>query len=102
MEKKETTGQKIKQANQIAIERMLAAQPVWVDVGRAGDVIPGMTKNMLLHAGPPQKYENMCGPQRGAAWGALIYEGLAKDAQEADRLVSLQRVHKLAAADGVA
>ena len=64
---------------------MLAVQPVWVNVARAGDVIPGMEKNMLLHAGPPEKYENMCGPQRGAAWEALIFEGMAKEAKEADR-----------------
>lgn len=34
----------------------------------------------------------MCGPQRGAAWGALIFEGLAKDAQEADRLLASGKI----------
>jgi hypothetical protein len=92
MEKKVAIKEKIKQANQLAAERMLTAQPVWVDVARAGDVIPGMEKNMLLHAGPPQKYENMCGPQRGAAWGALIFEGMAKDAKEADRLLASGKI----------
>ncbi len=92
MERKETFGEKIKQANREAVERMLVAQPVWVDVAKAGDVIPAMTRNMLLHAGPPQNYENMCGPQRGAAWGALIFEGLARDAQEADRLLGSGKI----------
>lgn len=45
-EKKE----RVKQAKLEAVERILAAQPVGVDVTRAGDVIPGMTKNILLHA----------------------------------------------------
>lgn len=92
MIEKEPIKEKIKKANRIAVERMLAAQPVWIDVARAGDVIPGMEKNMLLHAGPPQKYENMCGPQRGAAWGALIFEGIAKDAKEADHILASGKI----------
>ncbi|HSB03942.1 MAG TPA: DUF1116 domain-containing protein [Thermodesulfobacteriota bacterium] len=92
MERKEITRGKIREANQETLKRMLAAEPLWVDVAMAGEVIPRMKKNLLLHAGPPQKYENMCGPQRGAAWGALIFEGLAKDAQEADHLLSKRKI----------
>jgi hypothetical protein len=92
MEKKKWIKEKIRQANREAIEKMIAAQPVWVDVARAGDVIPGMTRETLLHAGPPQTYENMCGPQRGAAWGALLFEGLARDQKEADRLLASGRI----------
>ncbi len=87
MEREESIKEKIKQANRKALERILAAETVWIDVARAGDVIPGMNKKMLLHAGPPQSYERMCGPQRGAAWGALIFEGLARDEKEADILL---------------
>jgi len=87
MKEKEALKKKIDEANRESVNRMLAAQPVWVDMVLAGDVIPGMKKNTLLHAGPPQEYKNMCGPQRGAAWGALIFEGAAKDAEEADKLL---------------
>ena len=79
--------QQITHANKLAIQRVLAAQPVWEDICPAGEVIPGMRKNLLLHAGPPQEYRSMCGPQKGAAWGALIYEGLAKDRDEADQML---------------
>jgi hypothetical protein len=92
MDQKEIIKKKIKKANQEALKGMFAAQPVWVDVARAGDVIPGMKKNLLLHAGPPQQYATMCGPQRGAAWGALIFEGLAKNAKEADQLLSRGKI----------
>lgn len=92
MQKKEEMREKIQRANREAVKRMLAAQPVWVDVARAGDVIPGMKENILLHAGPPQEYKNMCGPQRGAAWGALIFEGLAEDAKEADSLLAAGKI----------
>lgn len=87
MEMQESLKEKIKKANRKALEKILASETVWVDVAQAGEVIPGMYKKMLLHAGPPQKYERMCGPQRGAAWGALIFEGLAKDGIEADCLL---------------
>ena len=70
-------------ANKIAVERMLAAHPVLVDVQPARDVIPALQERKLLHAGPPINWERMCGPMRGAVIGACIYEGWAKDEVEA-------------------
>ena len=70
-------------ANKIAVERMLAAHPVLVDVQPARDVIPALHERRLLHAGPPINWERMCGPMRGAVIGACIYEGWAKDEAEA-------------------
>jgi hypothetical protein len=55
-------------------------------MGIAKDVIPGMHENKILHSGPPVTWERMCGPQRGAVMGALIYEGLARDGREAEVL----------------
>ena len=57
-------------------------------MGIAKDVIPGMHEKMILHAGPPIEWERMCGPTRGAIMGALIYEGLAKDEKEAEKMAS--------------
>src|SRR5439155_1047643 len=56
--------------------------------GAAGEVIPGMTRRTLLHAGPPLAWEAMCGPMRGAIVGALIYEGLADTPEAAERLAA--------------
>ena len=70
-------------ANKIAVERMLAAHPVLVDVQPARDVIPALHERRLLHAGPPINWERMCGPMRGAVIGACIYEGWAKDEADA-------------------
>ena len=70
-------------ANKIAVERMLAAHPVLVNVQPARDVIPALQERKLLHAGPPINWERMCGPMRGAVIGACIYEGWAKDEAEA-------------------
>lgn len=62
-------------ANRVAVGRMLAAQPVWVGMGLAVDVIPGMRPDLMLHSGPPLRWENASGPMRGALEGALRLEG---------------------------
>jgi hypothetical protein len=75
-------------ANQEVVERIKHGQAVLVGMGIAKDVIPGMHDHMILHAGPPINWDRMCGPQRGAVMGALIYEGLANDEVEAARLAA--------------
>ncbi|MBR0435962.1 MAG: DUF1116 domain-containing protein [Clostridia bacterium] len=80
--------EKITAANQEALKRILAARPVLVGMGIAGELIPGMTEKTILHAGPPVTWDRMCAPQRGAVMGGLIYEGLAKDLKEAEALAA--------------
>jgi hypothetical protein len=69
----------VEAANALALKRMLAAQPVLVDVRPAREAIPALRDQRLLHAGPPITWERMCGPMRGAVIGACIYEGWAGD-----------------------
>jgi len=80
------SGVDIEAANEAVCRRIQQGRPVLVGMGIAREVIPGMHSHMLLHAGPPITWERMCGPQRGAVMGALIYEGLARDEQEAARM----------------
>jgi len=80
--------EKIEAANKKVMEIILNGQPTLLDIGAAEEVIPGMTKKMILHAGPPIKWEKMSGPLRGAVIGALIYEGLAVDEKEAAKLAA--------------
>lgn len=75
-------------ANKEGVERIINSQPLLYDVRKAIDVIPGMGKKMLLHAGPPVSWERMCGPVRGACIGALVYEGLAESLEEAEKMLS--------------
>lgn len=77
----------INAANQEALGRILAAQPVLVGVGRALDLVPGMAPELILHAGPPIAWERMSGPLRGAIIGGLILEGRAGTEAEAVALV---------------
>ena len=75
-------------ANRVALDRLLAAHQILVDVRPAIEVVPGMAPETVLHAGPPIAWERMSGPMRGGIVGALIYEGLATSWQDAERLVT--------------
>jgi hypothetical protein len=75
-------------ANAEVCQRIKTGRPVLAGMGIAGEVIPGMHAHMILHAGPPVTWERMCGPQRGAVMGALIYEGLAQDESEAEKIAA--------------
>lgn len=79
---------KIDEANAKAVERIITSQPILTGYAPAIDVIPGMTKTTILHAGPPIEYKNMAGTMKGAITGALVFEGLAKDVVEADELAA--------------
>lgn len=90
--KKPAVLAKIEKANQEALRRIQSAQPVLIGMGVARDVIPGMNEDTILHAGPPITWNRMCGPQRGAVMGGLIYEGRAGNLEEAGRLVETGKI----------
>ncbi len=78
----------IDSANTTAVTRMMEARPILTGLGKAIDVIPNMHENLLLHAGPPIAWPEMSGPLRGAIIGALIFEGKAQSAEEAEALAT--------------
>jgi hypothetical protein len=80
-------------ANREAVARMLAAEPVLIDVVPASHAIPALADGRtILHAGPPIAWDRMCGPMQGAIAGAIVFEGWAGD---------LTAAAELAAAGGV-
>jgi len=81
-------GDRIRAANAQALERMLAAEPVLVDVRPARELIPTLGRHVMLHAGPPIDWARMCGPMRGAVAGAIVYEGWAPDLAAAEALAA--------------
>jgi hypothetical protein len=70
-----TPSAEVDHANQEAVARMLEARPQWVGVATARDVVPDMREDLLLHSGPPLRWEDASGPMRGALQGALRLEG---------------------------
>lgn len=78
----------IQEANAKALAAIQSAQPVIKGIGTCLEVVPGMKKNLILHAGPPITWEKMSGPMRGAVIGGLIYEGMAANQEEAEKLAA--------------
>ena len=85
-------------ANERAVEAVLAVQAVLVDVAPASEVL-GLHRGQFLHAGPPIAWERTSGPLRGALMGAAALEALVDDPSdaaplfEAGRTVSFDPCH---------
>lgn len=78
----------VEAANQEAVGRLVAADPVLIDVAPAGEVVEGLSGRTILHSGPPIAWERMCGAQRGSVLGLVLFEGWASSIEEAERLVA--------------
>ncbi len=78
----------MEEANRQAVSRIQQGKPVLVGISTAGEAIPGMKRNLILHAGPPVTWEKMSGPLKGAVMGGLLLEGLAPDPEEALHLAA--------------
>jgi hypothetical protein len=76
---------RIEAANAEALKRILAGDPVLVDVVSARDALAGLEPGLILHAGPPVGWDRMCGPMRGAVMGIAVFEGWASDLADAEK-----------------
>ena len=82
----------VEAATATAYQRYLQAQPMLIGVGTAIAELPGMGERMLLHAGPPIAWEEMCGPMQGAIIGAILYEGWAASPEDAVKLAGSGKI----------
>ncbi|WP_236633435.1 MULTISPECIES: DUF1116 domain-containing protein [unclassified Exiguobacterium] len=80
-------GAMIQEANDKVIQTIIGGQPFLTDVVPAHTVIPELKEKVLLHAGPPIAYEDMTGPMKGAAIGAIIFEQWTDDYEEAEAML---------------
>jgi hypothetical protein len=74
-------------ANADALERLWSSEPVLVDVRPALEVVPGMTPRTILTSGAPLAWDDYFGGQRSGILGGALYEGLAEDEEDAEKLV---------------
>lgn len=84
--------QAIGKANDETTRRLMASQPVLVDIAPAGEVIPGLQGRMITHSGPPIDWGRMCGAQQGALMGMVLFEGWADTPDAARRLLESGQV----------
>lgn len=83
----------INEANQAVLDRIKEARPHWLGVIPAKEAIPTLqTGQKLLHAGPPIVWDDMTGPMQGACIGACLFEGWAKNEDEAVALLKNGKV----------
>jgi len=71
-------------ANAEAFRRLNESDPVLDDVRPAIEALPGMTRETILTSGPPLPWAAYTGGQRAAVIGGALFEGLARDAAEAE------------------
>lgn len=87
-----TIEAKVDLANQKVMEILTKGRPVWMDVRPAGDVIPGLTKNMILIPGPGITPERLAPPLRTSVCGAVMHEKLASSFEEAWDMVMTGKI----------
>eukprot|EP01091_Cochliopodium_minus_P016013 TRINITY_DN5866_c0_g1_i1.p1 TRINITY_DN5866_c0_g1~~TRINITY_DN5866_c0_g1_i1.p1 ORF type:complete len:1009 (-),score=374.96 TRINITY_DN5866_c0_g1_i1:14-3040(-) len=82
-------GKIIDKANEIGVQKLIEAHPFLVDVQTAKDVLPNFGNvKRILHAGAPLPWSKMCGPMQGAIIGGILFEGWAKNENEAKELAA--------------
>lgn len=74
-------------ANEEVVDRLINSQLFLRDVRPAYELIPELDteEKIILHAGPPIKWENMTGPMQGSCIGASIFEAWADSREEAEK-----------------
>jgi hypothetical protein len=93
------TSAETESANEATFRRICDSETILKDVSSAGKVIPGMRRDTLVCAGPPMPPDELPGPTRGAAMGALIHEGIAESPGHASKLLAAGEVKFLHAHD---
>ena len=76
----------ISDANEAIAQKIINAQPRFVNVVRAKTVIPELSGQLILHAGPPIAFADMPEPVQGSAIGAVLFEGWAQDEASARKV----------------
>jgi hypothetical protein len=72
------TAVSIKEANRMAVERLIEAEPILVDCVPARDAL-ALGERSVLHAGPPLPWDRACATMQAAILCAVRYEGWARD-----------------------
>jgi hypothetical protein len=83
---------KIQQANEQAVQTIIQSDPTWVDIQDAGCVIDGLEDHMILHAGPPIDFEDMCPLLRRGMISGTLFEGWAKTEEEAVAMLEAGKI----------
>jgi hypothetical protein len=79
-------------ANARAVDAIESASPSAVSVAVAREVMPVLRDRVLLHSGTAIEWERVCDPQRRALAAACLFEGWARDREEASAMLAAGEV----------
>jgi hypothetical protein len=89
MEAVATISESVSIANSTAVENMMNADPILSGIDLAHKCIASFgSRKQILHAGPPIEWEQMCGAQKGAVIGAILYEHWRETPEDAEKLAA--------------
>lgn len=78
----------VTEANEAVVEKIVNSAPYLIDVVPAKEKIAELKEGkVLLHAGPPIKWEDMTGSMQGSCVGAGLFEGWAETEEEVRNLL---------------
>ena len=77
----------VEEANRRAADLICSGDPVLVDVRPAVEVIPGLDARTILTSGATLPWDAYTGGQRAAIIGGALFEGMARDEEDADALL---------------
>ena len=79
--------EKIDEANAKVKNIMDNTDPYWIGVKPAKECVPGVEDGMIIHSGPDIAWDRMCATQQQGGINGVMYEGYAKDEDEARRML---------------
>jgi hypothetical protein len=81
----------VDEANKAVAQTIIDAQPRFVGIVRAKEIVPELEDRMILHAGPPIEFKDMPEPVQGSAIGGALFEGWADDEASARKVCETVR-----------
>jgi len=92
-------GQRVHAANHASADMLINADPVWVDILPAGEIVKGLGDYTVTHSGPPIDYEHMTELHKRGMVSACLFEGWAKTEEEAVKLIESGKIRIISALD---
>ena len=77
--------EKRERANTESFQKMVGSDPVLIDIGKTGSVVPGMSPELILTSGPSMPWDSYYGGQKDAIIGAALFEGLGNSRAEIEQ-----------------
>lgn len=90
---------KIEEANNKVIDIINNTDPYWIGMKPAKECVPGVEDGMIMHSGPDIPWERMCATQQQGGINGVMYEGYAKDEDEARKMLESGEIKFVSAND---